>query len=546
MKRKGKLIRLEIDQDNSELVYEELSPSSEQIIREQEKINFEVEQIDGFLRREEDYQKFVDFLNKAKLKKESIKIIFDRITEGLYNEAPLIINDKKQVISVVSNKYIDVIVGKVKYRKFHKVGNKQYGTTDGSLVRKSSTVNETEVKHLNTWLNKKSRPEARNIGEEICEYIGTNFINYYMGENSPKMRLIVDEDGTVSLASKFIRNFKTFGELDNIFKQHIEKEQRINPDYIKGQSEFYFANIILADYDNSNPHNYGFRINNNGELYLARIDLGKAFSYKRAGKKTDEEHFREFLEREEFIKEKQKEEKEINLEAVKSNVFRSRHIKIERLFSSLNFNLNLYKLCQLENKKIAEKIIISCFNNIFQAYGYEVLNNTQVREELYLRMNIPQEGELTPKVLSEHVSTYIENLTKQIEKESIKQCAQILIKEDVDSRSDIEEFFFTLEKSERIIFKEFKEKLMQEIDNLQQHPLKKEFNSPKTSDEFLFKEEENSLKILQNKRNSGFLGDSSSSVSIKKGRASEDKEKSFVEQVREEKENIHSNRITTR
>ncbi len=108
------------------------------------------------------------------------------------------------------------------------------------------------------------------IGEDVCEYIATNISHVFLDseKKSPKVRLIKDKNGDVSIGSKFLKSFTDLAYSTEKNQQH---------GYVTGFGECFAASFLLGDID-MNMENIGI-IKENSRNFFARIDFGKALSY---------------------------------------------------------------------------------------------------------------------------------------------------------------------------------------------------------------------------------------------------------------------------
>jgi hypothetical protein len=278
------------------------------------------------------------------------------------------INPKLEKYNILENAYLDQKIGKVKSRDLDFFAPKEVGSTEGRFVRKSAS-GERALKHNITWLEKIGRIDGDDVGEKICEYIGTSLLNQMLGDDSPKIRLYKADDGSVKLMVKFIDEFES---LDKCSLAQINSTGN--------KANFFAANILLGDYD-TNLGNTGIR--KDGEhVYLARIDNGKALSYKKIINHSDAEIRKSFLDNADL--------KPLNFREMKDKVYRDPKYKAG-LFEGDEFNESLERVCSNFNQRRMSKVIDRCLSNVVEAFGEDVLKDRNVKRELQERMDLPED-----------------------------------------------------------------------------------------------------------------------------------------------------------
>lgn len=330
-------------------------------------------------------------LFNQKIKADILKIILDNINgRAPENMTKLLLGENcaLSLKNIVEDAFLKAKIGEVKYRDFIKVENKNIGVSQGAFVVKAKdNIADPSLKYKYKWIKKTSSNSTKNIGEEICEYVGTNIMNYLLEDNSPKVRLFKDQKNNVSLGVKFLNNFKTY---DSCSRAEISDiEEKIENGSLKGLARFYLANMILGDYDN-NPGNFGFITNDKGEISIARIDHGKIFSYKSIKKESDEAMMQTVFNMgakfEDFIKERYNHD--YNLNNIEQKIFRNPFFKNNNMFKGDRFNQELDDLIKEINVNFISKIIDRSIGNIKEAYGADIFLNTKVQETLSERLMI--------------------------------------------------------------------------------------------------------------------------------------------------------------
>lgn len=310
------------------------------------------------------------------INQNNISLLIDSLKEKNFNlkalEFGLQHSTNPEIFNILENAYLNKKIGKLKNRPLKIIREKTEaeGSTLGNFVTKLNEKDEIKSKHHNIWIQKKQTIKGKNIGEEICEYIGSNLMNYIMGDNSPKVRLHKDEENNISIISKFIPNFTTLSNQDT----HKIKNAL---NHVKERARFFAANILLADYD-TNLGNIGIRIDDNGESNLARIDNGKALSYKIVRKTPDSKTFSDTP-------------SDIPANIIKNNIFRDPIFKKD-LFKGEDFGSELIEICDNLNINSIKKIINLSLNNIEKAYGKNIFSNPSVVEELKNRIEFDSQS----------------------------------------------------------------------------------------------------------------------------------------------------------
>ncbi len=323
-----------------------------------------------------------NFKNFLKLSKPlAIEIILEKITEDS--------RYSREIREIFENSLIEKRIGKVKNRPVKLFSNKDEGVTEGRFVKKDLQNNELpSLKHSTTWLEKIGGISGRrNIGEEICEYIGTNLMNQLLDKNSPKIRLYKDNQGNVRLMSKFIQNFIPLESFDLI------NEKPFNG--ALGLTNFFAANILFADYD-TNIQNAGIRRDNLGDSHAARIDNGKALSYKKVKRPKDYDS-NIFAEHNSNI--------EPTEDIVIGNIFRAK--VYSGVFDNIDMANELLNLSNSLNINKLRKVIKLSLDNIEEAYGSDILSNPAILQELRERMEFPENITINRQVLENAI---IENI----------------------------------------------------------------------------------------------------------------------------------------
>lgn len=339
--------------------------------------------------REDEYLTFFD----QKIKADILKIILDNINgRAPENITKLVLGENcgLGLKNIVEDAFLKAKLGEVKYRGFIKVENKNVGVTQGAFVVKAKdNIADPSLKYKYKWIKKTSSNSTKNIGEEICEYVGTNIMNYLLEDNSPKIRLLKDPKNNVSLGVKFLDNFKTYESCSRA--EILDIEVKIENRELKGLARFYLANMILGDYDN-NPGNFGFITNDKGEISIARIDHGKIFSYKSIKKESDEammqKAFNSELNFEDLIRERYSHD--YNLENIEKKIFRDHFFKNNNMFAGSEFNKELDEVMKEINVDFISKIIDRSIKNIKEAYGADIFLDAKVQETLSERLMIDQ------------------------------------------------------------------------------------------------------------------------------------------------------------
>ncbi len=330
---------------------------------------------------------------KQKIKADILKLVLDNINgkapEGM---SPLVLgqNCGRSLKNIVEDAYLEAKIGEVKYRDFVKIENKTQGVSQGEFVVKAKASHDDfSLKHNYKWIRKTSSNSTKNIGEEICEYVGTNLMNYLLEDNSPKIRLLKDPHGNVSLGVKFLNNFKTFASCNR--EEINDIEAKIANRELKGLANFYLANMILGDYDN-NPGNFGFIADERGEVSIARIDHGKIFSYKTIKKKSDSEMmdraFAAGVGIEDFEKEKYNYDYDLN--NVEAKVFANRFFRNKNMFEGRDFSLEISSIIEKIDIGFMIKIIDRSIQNVKEAYGENIFLDSKVKKTLAERMMLPE------------------------------------------------------------------------------------------------------------------------------------------------------------
>ena len=279
------------------------------------------------------------------------------------------LDPKSTKYNILENAYLDQKIGKVKSRDLDFFARKDVGSTEGRFVRKSASGSEQSLKHNITWLEKTGRIGGNDVGEKICEYIGTSLLNQMLGDNSPKIRLYKADDGSVKLMVKFIDEFES---LDKIGPAQIQSTEN--------KANFFAANILLGDYD-TNLGNAGIR--KDGEhVYLARIDNGKALSYKKIINHSDAEIHKSFLDNVDL--------KPLNFIEMKDKVYRDPKYK-NGLFEGEEFCEELSQVCSSFNERRMSKVIDHCLSNVMEAFGEDIFKDENVKRELQARMDLPED-----------------------------------------------------------------------------------------------------------------------------------------------------------
>jgi hypothetical protein len=340
-------------------------------INELQNIPVEVEQLNFLLAI-----KNIQEINFTQFKAESLLRIYYKLVKE---------NQDQDIIDIIENAYIEKKIGNIKYRKFKTSGDKQIGFSQGRLVNKiAEDFKEVQKNKFHyTWLEKKSSEERRNKAEEICEYVGTNLMNFFLKENSPKIRLLKNNDD-VSLVIKYLYNYQDFANIN---------PKEINFLKLKGKAEFYVANFLLADVDN-NKNNFGIR-KIGANQYLARIDHGKIFSYKAIQKDSDENQAQKIFNSDDILgAADSRYNNEFNFDIVKKHVFGKDKIFNTQLNFSNNTDLEFHnQVLEITNKmpyytSMLEKIIDKSINNLKSAYGEDIFLDEKVKENLSQRLNI--------------------------------------------------------------------------------------------------------------------------------------------------------------
>ena len=289
----------------------------------------------------------------------------------------------------IENAYLKTKIGEVKHRPIIYEGNKPDGVTDGILVKKfpKNSKDSNILKHKNIWLKKNGGAGGGGLGEEACEYIGTNVTNLIMGKNSPKLRLYEDEDGSISLMSKFIPNFTTLRNIRaDIRNEKLKKA--------KGFANFFVANVITGDYD-FHSGNVGIRKDENRNNYIARIDNGRAFSY----------HIkRDFtLGTRSFVAIPQ------TATDIKNTMLGISNIYSPEMFQGIDFAGDLYQASANISTSRIRKVIRLSIDNLKAAYGEDFLSNEEIKNQFIQRLGIPVGTTLTKEYIEDRI---IENTTR--------------------------------------------------------------------------------------------------------------------------------------
>lgn len=325
---------------------------------------------------------------------------------------------------------IEKNIGMVKTRPLVKIAEKEEGISKGRLVNKLPK-NETDTNTLKHLTRRMQKGDADDPGEIICEVIGTNLFNSILGDNSPKLRLYKDEEGNITIVSKFIDNFQTLEDTEEV-------EEKIKN--AKGFAKFFAANVLFADYD-IHQNNAGLRIAADGSYHWARIDNGRALSY--------------------FIDNNYKRRRLTDLpngqtaEGFINSMIRAGYP--EELFNGLDFICELNQLSSSIDEKKLRKIIKFSLRNLKEAYGDNFLDLDLVKSEFKARMHIDKSVQLTEQLLEDQILENINRLKANLKKISQEQFASAIQKmaEDTDAitqngKIDYKEILGTLKTSNKL------------------------------------------------------------------------------------------------
>lgn len=283
----------------------------------------------------------------------------------------------------VKQAYLYSKIGHLKNRDLKYVGDKIGGITSGAQVKKLRIEDDVNIKkHSNVWLQKTGASIA-GIGEDVCEYIGTNIMNELMGSNSPKVRLHENENRNITILSKFIENFDILEG-----KRTLESRSLIQSS--ENFAEFFVANALLGDYD-IHAGNVGIKTDNN-KHYIARIDNGRALSYyAHVGVIENRIYFNKIIQ-------DANEFKQIMLD---------RQIYSEEMFQGIDFATNVNISLEKVDFDSINSIIEISILNLEDAYGSNFLDNLQISSQLKRRLGINKDQQLTDDLLK---SSIIDNM----------------------------------------------------------------------------------------------------------------------------------------
>ena len=315
-------------------------------------------------------------------KYDAFKISLDSI------ESALEYRDFRRI--VLENVYLEKKIGVIKERPFEYYGDKEGGVNPGELVTKVKQSNDDVniKKHKNIWLKKEA-----TIGESVCEYIGSNLINHFMQDNSPKVRLSLEEDESeVFILSKYIHNFSALSS--------FPKEDRAEViSRAKGFTSFFAYNVLIGDYD-VNSGNIGIRRDDDLKDYIAKVDNGESLSYNVNRPIPGQSRLSE----------------DISLKSAqnyKTQMLASMPLLYkDTMFSGLDFAGELYSFTHDLNLRMIEKIIELSLDNLQYVYGEDVLQNPEVEGELEVRMRLspPINAEILKNKIIENIVRLKDNL----------------------------------------------------------------------------------------------------------------------------------------
>jgi hypothetical protein len=372
---------------------EEISPTTEEKTQKELLIRDQANLIREFLLVTRSPEEINAFLGREKYKSEAIGAVLQEVTPS-----PL-----KDVLELA---YLKRKIGGVKNRPLTVISTKNEGSTLGQFVRKTPSADGVQrLKHKVTWLKKNQDEGQKNIGEEVCEYIGNNLMNHLLGDNSPKVRLHKDpESGKVSIMSRFIPNFSTFSKLGS---------RDVDAAFMnaEGKTKFFFSNAVLCDYD-TNLGNIGTRVDDEGVSHLVRIDNGKALSYNTARHRPDTV---------DTALDGHREEPVVNI--VRDRVFRNQCFK-KGGFEGPEFAQELYAICENTDLNTLRNIIRLSLDNIEEAYGPGVLESEAVRHELGLRMNFPA-GNVSRQTLEDAIIANVSELRDGLKTLAVSELGQM-------------------------------------------------------------------------------------------------------------------------
>lgn len=155
--------------------------------------------------------------------------------------------------------------------KWHPVGEKPAGRTEGFLVRKNTSSGSAKASH--TWLYKTSKPTnmTRYFYASFCETAGSELFRYTLGECAPKNRLVIGALQIPGLVSRFLPDFISFAKMQENGKESFVITAQ------HGIHKIIAANCFFNDYDGTFA-NTGLFTSTDGRKKVGRVDFGAVFS----------------------------------------------------------------------------------------------------------------------------------------------------------------------------------------------------------------------------------------------------------------------------
>ena len=330
----------------------------------------------------------------------------------------------QEMREAISDFFVERSVGTLKERPLEKIAEKTDGINSGRMVSKPPK-NQTDVnllKQNKVWMQKDG---IDDVGEIFCELISTNLSNAMLGANSPKFRIHKDENGNVTVISKFLDDFKTLQDSANDYEDFAKEA--------KGFANFFAANALLGDYD-VHEGNVGLRIANDGSRHWARIDNGRGLSFN-----VDVNYRRKKL---------LKLEQPQTAEGFKASMIRTGYD--EELFKGIDFACELNQAANNIDEKRMRKIIKLSIKNLKEAYGENLLSNHKVKDELQYRMNIPLDTPLTEALIEEKIIENFKRIQMGLKKIAQDQFIEAIKQESRAGSTNYKKILEDLEESNRM------------------------------------------------------------------------------------------------